>query len=172
MIRNNKFIIAAGAAALMASLYSATLPAASITANASANVLAPLAIALGTNPMSFGNVSGDNDSDTTVILTTGGTTSSPDGASTAGTPTAGDFNVTGAPNLAYDIILPADNTIVLSNVAGPNMSVDSFQSSIGLTGNLSAVGAQSFSVGATLTINAGQPAALYTGTYAVTVNYQ
>jgi hypothetical protein len=153
-------------------LYSGILSAASITANASANVLAPLEVALGTNPMFFGDVSGDATSATTVILTTGGTTSSPDGASAAGTPTAGDFDVTGAPNLAYDITLPADGTVVLTNVAGPDMSVDSFASSLGASGTLSATGAQSFTVGATLTINANQPAALYTGTYDVTVNYQ
>lgn len=172
MIRNNKFLIAAGATVLTAGLYSGALSAASVTANASANVLTPLSIAPGANPMFFGDVSGDATNITTVELTTAGTTSSPDGASAAGTPTAGDFNVTGAPNLAYDISVPLDGVVVLTNIAGPDMSVDGFSSSLGLAGLLSGAGTQSFTVGATLTINANQPAALYSGTYDVIVNYQ
>jgi hypothetical protein len=172
MIRNNKLLIAAGAAALSTCMYSTMSTAASVTANASANVLAPLAIAAGANAMNFGDVSGDATAATTVVLTTAGTTSSPDGASTAGTPSAGDFDVTGAPGLAYDITLPADGVVVLTNAAGPDMSVDSFTSSLGASGTLSAGGTQSFTVGATLTINTNQAAALYTGTYDVTVNYQ
>lgn len=168
---NKKLSLAAGIVISSALVYSSALTAATVTGNASANVLTPLAIANGTNAMSFGDVAGDGSAATTVVLTTAGTTSSADGASTAGAPTAGDFDVTGAGTLAYTITVPADGVVVLSNAAGPDMSVDGFADSLGGTGALTA-GAQSFTVGATLTINANQAAALYTGTYDVTVNYQ
>ena len=168
---NKKLALVAGITLASAGLYSASLTAATVTGNASANVLTPLAIANGINAMSFGDVAGDATAATTVLLTTAGATSSADGASVAGAPTAGDFNVTGEGTLAYTITLPADGDVVLSNVAGPDMSVDGFADSLGGTGALSG-GAQSFTVGATLTINANQAAALYTGTYDVTVNYQ
>lgn len=168
---NKKLALVAGITLASAGFYSASLTAATVTGNASANVLTPLAVANGTNAMSFGDVAGDASAATTVVLTTAGTASSVDGASTAGTPTAGDFDVTGAGTLAYDITLPLDGVVVLSNVAGPDMSVDGFLDSLGGSGALTA-GAQSFAVGATLTINANQAAALYTGTYDVTVNYQ
>ncbi len=168
---NKKLVLVAGITLASASFYSASLTAATVSGNASANVLTPLAIANGANAMSFGDVAGDAIAATTVVLTTAGATSSADGASTAGTPTAGDFDVTGEGTLAYTITLPANGVVVLTNAAGPDMSVDGFADSLGGTGALTA-GAQSFTVGATLTINANQPAALYTGTYDVTVNYQ
>lgn len=167
---NKKLLVAVGAAIATTGMYSASLTAATVTANASANVLAPLDIAVGTNAMDFGDVSGDADTATTVVLTTAGTTSSPDGASAAGTPTAGDFDVTGAGTLAYDITLPADGVVTLTG-GGPAMAVDSFTDSAGGSSSLTG-GADSFTVGATLTINAGQAAGAYSGTYDVTVNYQ
>jgi hypothetical protein len=168
---NKKISLVAGIAIATAGIYSASLTAATVTGTASANVLTPLGIANGANSMNFGDVAGDATNATTVVLTSAGTASSVDGASTAGSPTAADFNVTGSGTLAYDITLPTDGTIVLTNVAGPDMSVDGFSDSLGSTGALTA-GAQSFTVGATLTINANQAAALYSGSYDVTVNYQ
>ncbi len=168
---NKKLALVAGITLASAGLYSSSLTVATVTGNASANVLTPLTLVRGVNAMNFGNVAGDASIDTTVVLTTGGTTSSADGASTAGTPAAGDFNVTGEGTLAYTISLPADGVVVLTNAAGPDMSVDGFVDNLGGAGSLTA-GAQSFTVGATLTINANQGAALYTGTYDVTVNYQ
>ncbi len=167
---NNKILVAAGAVALSAGIFSATATAATVTAAGSANVLAPLTITLGTNAMNFGDVAGDATDITTVVLTNLGATSSADGASAAGTPTAGDFDVNGAGNLAYSITLPADGAITLAG-PGTAMSVDGFNDSAGGAANLAA-GIGSFTVGATLTINANQTAGAYTGNYDVTVNYQ
>lgn len=167
---NNKILLAAGAVALSTGVFSATATAATVTAAGSANVLAPLTLSLGTNAMNFGDIAGDATSITTVALTTAGTTSSGDGASTAGAPTAGDFDVAGAGNLAYSITLPADGVVTL-NGGGTAMSVDGFTDSAGGAANLAA-GVGSFTVGATLTINANQAAGAYTGNYDVTVNYQ
>lgn len=167
---NKRLLLVVGATMATAGLYSATLTAAQVTATASATVLQPLDITLGTNAMNFGDVSGDADNATTVVLTTAGTTSSGDGALVGGTPTAGDFNVSGAGTAAYDITLPADGVVTLSG-PGTAMSVDGFTDSAGGSSSLTA-GTDSFTVGATLSINAGQAAGAYSGTYDVTVDYQ
>lgn len=167
---NRKILLVAGATIASAGFYSASVEAANVTANASANVLAPLDITLGTNAMDFGDVSGDANNQTTVVLTTAGVTSSGDGALVGGTPTAGDFDVSGAGTAAYTITLPADGTVTLTG-PGTAMPVNSFSDSNGGTSNLVA-GSDSFTVGATLTINAGQGAGAYTGTYDVQVDYQ
>jgi Domain of unknown function (DUF4402) len=168
-IMNKKLLLVVGTAIATGGLYSATLNAALVNASASANVLTPLDITAGA-AMDFGDVAGDVTSATTVVLTTLGVTSSTDGASAAGTPAAGVFNVTGAGTLSYSITLPADGTVTLGG-AGTAMAVNGFNHDAGgapaLTG-----GTASFNVGATLTINANQTAGAYTGNYDVTVNYQ
>ncbi len=168
---NNKLLLAAGAATLSASFFSTTVTAATATANGSATVLAPLSIvADAAAEMNFGDVSGDADAVTTVVLTPAGAVSSADGAGIfGGTPSGGNFDVTGAGTLTYDITLPLDGVVTLAG-PGTAMSVDSFTTpaaSLSLT-----AGAGTFDVGATLTINAAQAAGVYTGTYDVTVNYQ
>ena len=173
MIFNNrfyKFLLATGTTVLTAGLFSTYVSAATVTGNASATVKIPLSIALGTNAMNFGDVAGDAVDDTTVVLTTGGTTSSADGASTAGTPLAGDYDVSGEGTLGYTITLPDDVTVTLTG-PGTAMPVTGFADSLGGTGALTA-GSQSFTVGATLNINGGQTAGAYSGTYDVIVNYQ
>jgi hypothetical protein len=168
---NNKLLLAAGVAALSTSFFSTSVTAATDTGNASATVLTPLSIvADAVNAMDFGDVAGDANDPTTVVLTTGGTTSSDDGASTGGTPSAGNFDVTGAGSLAYDITLPADDVVTLTGTGDP-MKVDSFTDSVGGSSSLTS-GADTFDVGATLTINPNQAAGSYSGTYIVEVNYQ
>jgi hypothetical protein len=172
MIRNNKLLIAAGAAALSASIYSATSFAGTVTADATANVLEPLGITVGTNIMDFGDVAADPVVATTVVLDPAGTTSSNDGASVSGAPTAGDFDVTGEANAFYDITLPANDTVILTGTGGPDMFVQDFTADLGTTGQLDGTGAGSFTVGATLELGINQGAGTYDGTYDVTVNYQ
>ena len=170
---NKKLSLIAGVVITSAGLYSAALTAATVTGNASANVLTPLGIANGTNAMNFGDVAGDATSATTVDLTPGGVASSPDGASTAGTSTAGDFDVTGSGTLSYIITLPASILLTADTTAGADMTVDTFVSNLGVSGSSGTLGTDdSFTVGATLNINAGQLADTYSGTYDVTVNYQ
>jgi hypothetical protein len=168
--RFHKLLLVAGTTALTAGLFSSHVTAATVDGNASATVLTPLSIALGTNAMNFGDVAGDADVDTTVVLTTAGATSSADGASVAGTPLAGDFDVTGSGVLSYSISLPADSTVTLTG-PGTAMPVDGFTDSLAGSGTLTA-GSDSFTVGATLTINSNQTAGAYSGTYTVIVNYQ
>lgn len=143
--------------------------------NASVVVVAPLSITpSGFQEMNFGEVSGDSAVATTVILTTGGAVSSPDGAliTNPAAASAGSFTVAGNAGAAYDITLPADGVVVLANGVGTDMPVDSFTSNPATSGTLDGAGLDTLLVGATLTINASQTAGTYTGTYTVTVNYQ
>ena len=170
---NNKLLLAAGTAALSASMFSTTVTAATDTGNASATVLAPLTITADiVAAMNFGSISGDADIATTAILTPAGGVTSPDGAGIfGGTPSAGNFDVTGQGTLAYDITLPAAAiTLNTTPVSANTMTVDTFTTPVASLSLLA--GAGTFDVGATLHIGIGQAAADYTGTYDVTVNYQ
>ena len=165
----NKSLISGLAAAVLAGLYSQTAFATDISATATANVLAPLAISQ-TAQMNFGDVAGDGTTATTVLLSVLGATSSGNGAYTGGTPAAGAFAVTGSGTLAYTISLPTV-AVTLTNAALDTVSVDSFIDSKGGSSALVA-GADSFTVGATLSLGIAQPAGTYNGTYDVTVEYQ
>ncbi len=169
----NKRLLSTLAAAVLAGVYSNNVLAADATGNASATVLTPLSIAQ-TTAMNFGQVAGDQSVATTVVLANTGGTSSADGAYTDGAGVAGGFDVWGDTGQTYTITLPADGVVTLTG-PGAAMSVDGFSNNLGATGTVDGTtsdGAADFTVGATLTINAGQVAGAYTGTYTVTVNYQ
>jgi hypothetical protein len=88
-----------------------------------------------------------------------------------GSPAAAVFNVTGAANYTYAITLPGAATTI--SFGANNMTVDTWSSTPGGTGTLSAGGSQTLTVGATLNVAGSQPAGTYvSGTpFAVTVNY-
>ena len=71
---------------------------------------------------------------------------------------------------AYIITLPSDGTVALTGSSG-SMALNGFTSEPASTGMLSG-GSQVFQVGATLSVSAGQPPGAYSGSFAVTVNYQ
>ena len=153
-----------------AGIYSSALNAATVNnANASANVQAPLSISQ-TTPMNFADVTGDADAGTTVILDTANGASSPDGAKATGTPASGAFAVSGAGNLSYIIDFSANTAVTLTG-AGDPMTLDTFTDSESGVGTLS-TGSDSFTVGATLHLNAGQAVGGYVGTYVVDISYQ
>ena len=87
---------------------------------------------------------------------------------------AGKLDVTGEASLTYAITLPADGDVI---IIGPGttgirtMAVNSFTSSPTPTGQLSALGAQTLLVGATLTTAADQVTGAYSGSYTVRVEY-
>ena len=91
---NKKLSLAVGTAVLSASFYSASLTAVTVTANASADVIAPLTL-VETTAMYFGNIAGVSGATSTVVLDTTGGTSSADLATTDLTGVAGAFSVTG-----------------------------------------------------------------------------
>jgi hypothetical protein len=91
------------------------------------------------------------------------------------TPNAPTFNVTGFANQSVAVTFP-NASEPLDRVGGnlgsmpSQMTVGAFVSSASSV-TLSALGAGSFSVGGTLTVNAGQAPGVYAGTVAVQVEY-
>jgi hypothetical protein len=146
---------------------------ASATANASASIVAPIAIS-NTTALSFGNVAVST-SPGTVVLVPAGTRSATGGVTlpgTTGTVTAAVFNVTGTPAYTYTIALPASITVTRTT-GTETMTVDTFTSDPSVTGTLDGTGAQELRVGATLNVAGSQVAGIYESTapFTVTVNY-
>lgn len=171
-IMNKKLLLIAGVAVTSASIYSSTLIAATVSGDASANVITPLGVTQSAG-MNFGDVAGDTGG-TSVVLSTAGTTSG-SGVVAGGTTAAGAFAVTGEVSTAYTLTLPASITI---DDGGINtMLVNAFTTTLTagppntFTSTLDASGDDNFTVGATLTIGATQAAGTYSGTYAVIVSY-
>lgn len=170
MIRNNKFLIAAGAAALSAGIYTSAVSAASVTANASARVIQGLTIAEDNGGLNFGDVSESGAG--TVVMTPGGARSATAGADilAGGGEQAGQYTITGADGKAYTLTLPTLPVTITETVGSTaTMTVTNFQQT-GSTGTASAAG-ETMNVGATLNIGAGQLVGTYQGTYPITVNY-
>lgn len=166
---NKKLLLVVGAAVASSSFFSTTAFAASTNGNATATVLAPLTLTAGAG-MDFGDVAGATGAATTVILTPAGGTSSGDGATVGGTPVAGAFSVTGDDALTYDISLPANAT--LTGGTGPDITVDTFTSSKAGNSSTTSGGTDNFTVGATLNLADGQGSGTYSGTYAISIDYQ
>jgi hypothetical protein len=135
-------------------------------ANATATIIAPIAIAKTTD-MAFGNIAVGAGGGT-IVLSTAGARSATGDASYQAAPaaTAAVFTVTGIAAATYAITLPASTTIT-----GPGtMTVDSFTSNPNGTGTLTG-GTSNLLVGATLHVSGAQAAGAYTGTFTVTVAY-
>jgi len=144
------------------------------TGSVSANVVVPIALVKNVD-MNFGNASVSVSTGGTVVLTPSGTRSAGGAGvtlpATAGTVAAAKFIVSGAPSYTYAITLPSNVTI--SGPGSATMMVNGFTSAPSASGTLSAVGTQTLSVGATLTIAASQIPGIYANATAVpvTVNY-
>ena len=146
------------------------------TATASATVVTPIAITKSSD-LNFGNLSVQAATGGTVVVPASGARTSTSGVTlpaAAGTVSAAAFDVTGTAAYTYAITLPASVTLNHSAGAGTGtMSAASFVTNQPLNiGTLNGTGTQSFAVGATLTVAAGQAAGTYTsGNFNVTVNY-
>ena len=141
------------------------------SASASATIVTPISITK-TLDLDFGNVAASGAAGT-VIINPAGARSTSGGVSLPvipGTVSAASFNVAGQANYTYAITLPA--SVVISSGAN-NMTVNAFTSTPTTTGTLSAGGAQTVNVGATLNVGAAQASGLYTSAtpFDVTVNY-
>jgi len=154
-------LVVAGAAATGAH-------AATISGDASANVLTPLSVTQNT-AMNFGDVSGDKDSSTTVVLGTDGSATPSVGAWAGGTPTAAQFTVAGAAGASYTLTLAGGSDTISLTSGANSLTVTSLTHTS--TGTLSLAGNEIFTVGGTLNLGANQAAGNYTGTYTVEVAY-
>ena len=161
-------IAAAGALAL------ATLGGASAadntTANATATIIAPIAIAK-VSDLLFGNVIAGSGGTIAVnasdAVTLSGVTVP---SSQAGTRAAAVFTVTGEGSYTYAITLPSTDQTITHTNATDTMLVNTFVSNPSGTGALSS-GTQTLKVGATLNVGSAQVAGLYSGAFTVTVAY-
>jgi hypothetical protein len=145
---------------------------ATATATATATVVTPITISK-TADMSFGNIAVQAATGGTVVLAPAGTRTSTSGVTlpaTTGTVTAAAFRVDGTGSYTYAITLPSTATLTRAS-GSETMTASSFTSNPSGTGALSS-GTQNISVGATLTVAAGQVPGVYTsGNFSVTVNY-
>jgi hypothetical protein len=131
------------------------------TSATEATIITPIAITK-TIDLNFGNVVSGTGTGTVTVVPAGTRSSAGDvtlPAATPGTITAATFNVTGLANATYSITLPT----TLNVVSGANsMVVNGFTSNPTPTGTLSASGAETVTVGATLNVGANQAAGTYT----------
>ena len=148
---------------------------ATATATATATVVAPISITK-TSDMSFGNIAVQTSTGGTVILSTSNSRTASGGVTATsgmgGTVSSAAFTVSGEGTNTYDITLPG--TVTLTRASGSEtMTARTFTRAAvsGTLGTLSG-GTQSFTVGATLTVAAGQATGTYTSAnFNVTVNY-
>lgn len=137
------------------------------TANATATVIAPIAISK-TADLRFGKFAAGGTTGT-VVMSAAGSRSATGGVVLSALDAGGaaSFSVTGDTTATYAITLPGTATIT----SGANtMTVGTFTSSPSATGALTA-GAQTLTVGGTLSVGASQATGAYTGTFDVTVQY-
>jgi spore coat protein U-like protein len=146
------------------------------TANASATIINPIAIAKTTDlnfgKLAVGSVGGNVTVSTTNAVTingAGSTVVQPLG--NTGNPTAAVFAVSGEASFTYAVTLPADGTVSISDGASHTMAVSGFTSNPASSGTLSGAGADTLKVGATLAVGNNQTPGTYTGTFSVTVAY-
>ena len=162
-----KFRTIAGAAAFAGMVAGAALSvqAAGGTGFATVSIIAPIAITKSTD-LAFASIVASGDADT-VVVSPAGARSCGGTLNCTGTATAGAFAVTGGAGATYAITLPASATVTF---AANTMTVDTFTSTPSGTGTLTG-GAETLRIGARLQVGAGQALGGYTGTYAVTVEY-
>jgi hypothetical protein len=155
---------ALGATVLGVTAYAAN----TATSNATATVIAPIAIA-GTVDLQFGKFVAASTTGT-VVMSPAGARSATGGVilSSVSAGAAASYNVTGDTTASYTITLPTSAVTITSGAN--NMTVGTFTSTPSGTGTLTA-GAQTLTVGGTLSVGANQATGAYTGTYNVTVQY-
>ena len=118
----------------------------------------------------FGTVAGSGDGPSTIVLSPAGTlTTTGYGVVVSGTVRAGEYKIEGPANATVLITFPATATI--SNGTS-TATLQNFTSSPSGTAVLDSRGKLTISVGATLSLPAGQAGGDYTGTYTIFVDLQ
>ncbi|HEX7048550.1 MAG TPA: DUF4402 domain-containing protein [Gammaproteobacteria bacterium] len=141
-------------------------------------IVAPARVALNasvisTQEIAFGAIVSSGTSGGTVTVTPAGSRSCSLGLTCIPQSVAhpARFSVSGDPFMNFVISLPV--TATLASGGGSSMDVDGFEVSLpGGSGTLSSTGQASFTVGAMLHVEPGQPADAYSGTFTVMVGYQ
>ena len=137
------------------------------TTNVTGTIVAPISISASAD-MDFGTVSPTGTAGT-VTVTPAGVRTSVNVDLLGGLAAAAAFDVTGEPGQAYFITLPSSTML---SSGGNSMTVDTFTHDAGALPTLpGGTGSETFNVGATMNVGAAQADGTYSGTFAVTVNY-
>ncbi len=155
-------------AVLAAFAGTAPASAATVTAAASVNVVKPVLLTK-LNDLNFGTVTfaGGSSGSATVVISQLGAVTCPTGATCTGTPMAAGFNIQGTNKMTALITVPSTT---LSNGSDSMTFTPNAPSSIYLP-NSGAPGIN-FNVGGSITIGAANAGGAYTGSIAVTAEYQ
>ncbi|MGH1403685.1 MAG: DUF4402 domain-containing protein [Alphaproteobacteria bacterium] len=154
-------------ASVSAIAFASQAQAVDVTGDASAEIQESLTLVQDT-AMDFATIIADSTGDT-ITLDTADSVSATGASTFTGTAASGEFSATGTPSAAVTISFSTGNTL-----AGPGaaMGLGSFTNSAGGSPAFDGSGDLNFTVGADLTVNAGQAGGTYTGTYTLTVDYQ
>ena len=160
--------------------FSATISAQSTVTGttAAASIITPISLT-ETAVLNFGTMSVLAGTPGTCVLSTAGVRSQTGGVNLsvqAPVATNAAYTVGGAVSTTYAITLPATITVTkavtLETMTIGTLLAHTASSGVdGLTGTLSGGGADSFTVGGTLSVAAAQVAGTYSGTFNVTVAY-
>lgn len=167
-----KAICLACAAALgVSAMFAGVARAASTSADATATIITPIAIAK-VDDLRFGTFASSTSG--TVVMSTAGARSAtggvvlPTGSAAGG---AARFTVTGEAAATYTVTLPVGAATITSGAN--NMTVDTWTSNPGTSAGAGLLtgGTQTLLVGGTLNVGASQAAGTYTGSFSVAVEY-
>lgn len=154
----------------------ATTGATVSAATVSATVMSPITLSETTH-MNFGKVAALSATAGTVVLDTSNSATSA-ALKVVGTAAASAvFTVGGDKSATYAITLPSSASTITGGTGSDTMTVDTFvaksaSTGAATTGTIDATsGSDTFNVGATLHVAAGQGAGSYSGTYSVSVDY-
>lgn len=174
-----KTIFIFAAIVMVAGFSTKLLAQATENTTAGAVIITPISIA-ETSPLHFGVMAVLAGTPGTCVLTTQGVRSATGGVNlSAQAPLATNaaYDVSGQASTTYAITLPATITVtetvgsVATMTIGTLLARTASAGADGLTGTLDGLGADSFTVGGTLTVAAAQLAGTYAGTFDVTVAY-
>jgi hypothetical protein len=162
------------------SVFAQTNTSATENTSVGAQLIVPMTISEDA-PMHFGTIVLRTSAGGTVVLPSNSTTRQFTGGCEASAinpqPSNAAYHVTGTMNEAYALTLPASVTVkeTVGNVA--QMQITNWKarflgaSADAVTSTLASDGTDSFTLGATLNVAAGQIGGIYVGTFDVTVDY-
>ena len=172
-MRNTLRLVAMGAALAATSFATSASAAASATATATAEILQSLTLTAD-SALNFGQIAANTGG--TVLVKGDGTVSQTGSVVWTGTRAPAGFTVTGTKGVSVLVTLPtAASTLYLGGVTTSldKMTLDQFNDDPTGGFQLDAVtGKAKFNVGGRLTVASAQAAGTYSGTFAVSVEYQ
>lgn len=169
IIMRNSLRLAIVGAVAAASFASSAQAATSATGTATAEVLSTLTVT-NTADLRFGQIAANTGG--SVIVNADLSVSSSGDLISTGTRAPATFDVTGAPNAVVIVSLPTAAVDLTRSGGTETMSLSGFNTDPNGAFQLDTSGAGSFAVGGTLTVNSGQVAGTYSGTFSVSVEYQ